>query len=91
MKKLIITVVALLSIMGAASQTKNTMSTTNKPATEQVSADKKAVKNNGTLTTHTYKGMPVYQGSKGGLYVIRVSKKTGREYKQYIKPEQLDK
>lgn len=30
---------------------------------------------------------PVYQGSKGGHYVIRVSKKTGKAYRQYLKVE----
>lgn len=27
----------------------------------------------------------VYQGIRGGLYIVRVSKKTGKEYRQYIK------
>lgn len=90
MKRIIIVLLACIAIIGASAQT------TNKPAadkakTERVNNGKKAVKNNGTLTKHTYKGYPVYQGPKGGYYVIRVSKKTGNEYKQYIKPEQLDK
>jgi hypothetical protein len=33
-------------------------------------------------TTYT-----VYQGSKGGLYIIRVSGKTGEPYKYYIPKE----
>lgn len=28
---------------------------------------------------------PVYQGAKGGLYIVRVSKQTVKEYRQYIK------
>lgn len=90
MKKLIITVVALLTIMGAASQTKSAMNENGKPAIEQVATGKKVVKNNGTPTGRTYKGYPVYKGAKGGMFVIRVSKKTGNEYKQYVKDEQLD-
>jgi hypothetical protein len=27
---------------------------------------------------------PIYQGSKGGYYIIKVSKKTGKEYRQYL-------
>jgi hypothetical protein len=34
---------------------------------------------------------PVYQGSKGGLYIIRVSKKSGEEYRQYIAEEKKSK
>lgn len=29
----------------------------------------------------------VYKGSKGGFFVIRKSKKTGKEYRQYLKIE----
>lgn len=94
MKKIIITLAALI-MMGATSASAATQAQNqaNQPKTEQITsqAQGKKVKNNGTLTKHTYKGYPVYQGSKGGYYIIRVSKKTGNEYKQYIKPEQFDK
>jgi len=42
-----------------------------------------------TGKTLTIKGVkyPVYEGSKGGLYIIRTSKKSGKEYKQYLKVE----
>lgn len=94
MKKIIITLAALI-MMGAtsasaATQAQNQAKT--QPKTEQITSQQgKKVKNNGKPTGHTYKGYPVYQGSKGGYYVIRTSKKTGNEYKQYIKPEQFDK
>lgn len=94
MKKIIITLAALI-MMGAtsasaATQAQNQAKT--QPKTEQITSQQgKKVKNNGTLTKHTYKGYPVYQGSKGGYYVIRTSKKSGNEYKQYVKPEQFDK
>ena len=95
MKKLIITLSALI-MMGATSASAATQAQNqakSQPKTEQVTsqAQGKKVKNNGKPTGHTYKGYPVYQGSKGGYYVIRTSKKTGNEYKQYIKPEQFDK
>tara|TARA_R110000822_G_scaffold127454_1_gene262942 strand:- start:7310 stop:7579 length:270 start_codon:yes stop_codon:yes gene_type:complete len=40
-----------------------------------------------TELTYTIKGVvyPVYQGSKGGYFIKRVSKKSGKEYKQYLK------
>lgn len=95
MKKIIITLAALI-MMGATSASAATQAhtqTKTQPKTEQVTGQQqgKKVKNNGTLTKHTYKGYPVYQGAKGGYYVIRTSKKTGNEYKQYIKPDQFDK
>ena len=91
MKRLVLTLIALVALMGAAQTTTTTQKADNKAKTEKVANGKKTVKNNGTLTKHTYKGYPVYQGAKGGYYVIRTSKKTGNEYKQYVKPEQFDK
>ena len=94
MKKYFISALCALAILGAIAQVKTQPTTNGKTTTEQVTTQPtqaKKVKHNGTLTTHTYKGYPVYQGSKGGYYVIRTSKKTGNEYTQYIKPEQFDK
>lgn len=30
---------------------------------------------------------PIYMSNSGSCYIIKVSKKTGKEYKQYLKPE----
>ena len=51
---------------------------------KKTSTKKKSVK---TKMTITKKGVnyPVYKGSKGSYYILRVSKKTKKEYKQYIK------
>lgn len=40
-----------------------------------------------TSLTHTIKGKKyeVYKGVKGGYFIIRTSKKTGKQYKQYLK------
>ena len=40
-----------------------------------------------TGLTHTIKGVkyPVYKGARGGYFIIRKSKKTGKEYRQYLK------
>lgn len=92
MKRIVITLLACIALFGASAQTTTTTPKADKAKTEKVNTQgKKAIKNNGTLTKHTYKGYPVYQGAKGGYYVIRTSKKTGNEYKQYVKPEQFDK
>lgn len=92
MKKIIITLAALIAMSMSPAAAQQRTETKSQPKTEQITSQQgKKVKNNGTLTKHTYKGYPVYQGSKGGYYVIRVSKKTGNEYKQYIKAEQFDK
>ena len=91
MKKIIISAICCLAILGASAQAKTQPTDQGKAKTEQVTTNGKKVKNNGTLTKHTYKGMPVYQGAKGSYYVIRTSKKTSNEYKQYIKESQFDK
>ena len=28
---------------------------------------------------------PIYQGAKGGYYIIRISKESGKSYRQYLK------
>lgn len=92
MKRIIIVLLACIALMGASAQNTSKAGSTSKAKTEQVANNgKRAVKNNGKPTGRTYKGFPVYQGAKGGYYVIRTSKKTGNEYKQYVKPEQFDK
>ena len=93
MKKLIITLAALIAMSMSPAAAQQRTESKNQPKTEQITsqAQGKKVKNNGKPTGHTYKGFPVYQGAKGGYYVIRTSKKTGNEYKQYVKPEQFDK
>lgn len=37
----------------------------------------------------TIKGVdyPVYKGKKGGHFIVRISRKSGKQYKQYIKIE----
>ena len=93
MKKIIITLAALIAMSMSPAAATQAQNQANQPKTEQVTGQQqsKKVKNNGKPTGHTYKGYPVYQGAKGGYYVIRTSKKTGNEYKQYVKPEQFDK
>jgi hypothetical protein len=44
-----------------------------------------AVKTLGVWTLKTGAKYPIYKGSKGGYYILRTSKKSGKEYKQYLK------
>ena len=85
MKRIIsLIIIAIMAIGIATADSKKP--TVKKDTTEQVTTTKKEP----VLTSHTYKGMPVYQGAKGGYFVKRVSKKTGNEYRQYIKPDKFD-
>lgn len=54
--------------------------------------------NNGTPTEYTYKAndgkqYPIYLSKNGKAYIVRTSKKTGKQYKQYLPQvtEQLNK
>lgn len=40
-----------------------------------------------TFTTAKGETFPVFTGAKGALFIIRTSKKTGLEYRQYLKLE----
>ena len=44
--------------------------------------------NNGTKTQYTYKTKdgvyPIYLSKNGKAYIVRVSKKSGKQYKQYL-------
>ena len=42
---------------------------------------------NFTWTDSKGKQYPIYISNSGSCYVIKTSKKTGKEYKQYLKPE----
>ena len=40
-----------------------------------------------TNLTHTIKGVkyPVFKSAKGAYFIVRISKKTGKEYRNYLK------
>lgn len=63
----------------------------------EVKSDKVSLKND-SLTAMTYKAKdgkeyPIYLSKNGKAFIVRVSKKSGREYKQYLPQvtEQLNK
>lgn len=45
----------------------------------------KTVIKSGDPVAYVKDGLTYYKGSKGGIYTIRTSKKTGNQYKQYVK------
>jgi hypothetical protein len=88
MKKLTLTFAAILSMTAVTlSQNVERAKDGNFLATTQ----QKTVTD--SLTTYTYtdgsgKVEPVYQGSKGSYYVARISKKSGKFYRKYLKTEE---
>ena len=100
MKRLLITLCTLLIIVGSAAAQRvkrdasgrllRTETIVSKPRTDTIA------NRNGKATGYFYKTsdgqyLPVMQGSKGGLYVDRVSKKTGEPYRMYLDEKQKAK
>ena len=86
MKKIIITAIMLLSLnVGVHAQSVQRQGNT----FTQVSNKKSSSAGKETKTKYTYKDSkgnvyPVYLSSTGKAFVKRTSKKTGKEYKQYV-------
>ena len=88
MKKTTIIIALILSSFAGFSQTKIVRDANGNFVTQK--APKKASEDKATGQTFlTAKGeeFPVYQSEKGKYYVIRTSKETGNQYKQYLKIE----
>ena len=53
----------------------------------KVDAGKKKIADVKTKLTHKIKGViyPVYKSKRGAYYILRTSKKTKKQYKQYLK------
>lgn len=84
MKKFIITIFAVLLGITASTQVVKEGNTFTQTKTEKVTEAKKT-----QFTYQDSKGnkYPIYISSRGSLYVIKVSKKTGKEYKYYLPKE----
>ena len=84
MKKLFIAAIMLFSLnMGIQAQSVQRQGNTFTQVSNKKSAGKE------TKTQYTYKDSkgveyPVYLSSTGKAYIKKISKKTGKEYKQYI-------
>ena len=85
MKKLIV-IIAILSLnFGLNAQTVQKTKEGNYIAVVAPKIDDKAKDTGKTYTDTKGNVYPVYISAKGKLFVIRVSKNTGKEYKQYLK------
>ena len=87
MKKLIILAALILAFNANAQEIKREGNTFSKANTTQVDKAKKT-----QFTPFTWKDSkgieyPIYIGPTGSTYIIKVSKKTGKEYKQYLGAE----
>lgn len=96
MKRIVIIIAALAIMMGASAQRLNnaTSKLPTVPSIEQVSDKQQPKQGKPTGKFYTTKDgdrLPVYQGSKGGMYVERVSKRTGKPYRQYLNKRQQAK
>lgn len=85
MKKLIFAVLIMAATTTQAQNAKLDSSTGNY-VTISHDANKEPGKPTGkTITDNDGNVFPVLETSKGRLYYVRVSKKTGKEYKAYLK------
>ena len=86
MKKVIVTLSLFLAVSIGYSQTKVTKDANGNfiavKATKKASEDKPTGQ---TYTTAKGEEFPVYVSERGKYYVIRTSKETGNQYKQYLK------
>jgi hypothetical protein len=82
MKKIIITLSLVLTSMFIQAQTVKKDDSGNYVQTSSSSATAKDTGK--TFTTAKGEVFKVYETAKGRLFVIRKSKKTGTEYKQYL-------
>jgi len=83
-RKTILIMIIILSLCAVASA-QETPAPYKVVNNEIVSTTTVKVKQAPELTKYTYKGKPVYRGSKGGLFVYMTSKKSGKVYKKYLK------
>lgn len=80
--KRVITIIMLCLMVGIADVHAGTP--ISKPQTETVLTNIKFKDSKGNE-------YPIYKGARGGYYIIRISKNTGKEYKQYLTAEQKAK
>jgi hypothetical protein len=80
--KTLLLIIALLFSVGLKAQTQTA---------EKIEIDKTIKDKHYGWYTVSDREYPVYQGLKGGLYLIRTSGKTGEKYRQYIDKEKQTK
>ena len=85
MKRIIILAAILSLNFGLNAQTVQKTKEGNYIAVSKPGIDDKAKDTGKTFTDTKGNVYPVFISAKGKLFVIRVSKNTGKEYKQYLK------
>ena len=86
MKKALILLAVILSLnFGLNAQTVQKTKEGNYIAVKATETSEKAKDTGKTYTDTKGNSFKVYLSAKGKLFVIRVSKNTGKEYKQYLK------
>ena len=80
MKKLFITAMLLLSVLGANAQGKIYNLDVKKD-----SVNRSPAKPNGDYAIFNGQQYPVYESTHGKLYIMVTSKKSGKQYRKYIK------
>lgn len=88
MKKFIMLVACLLAL---GVNNSSSQQVTRSGKTFEVSTTKQGTKSEPKATGYTYKQgdkvYPIYMGSTGSCFVVKISKKTGKEYRQYLGKE----
>lgn len=87
MKKLFLIIFVALSLNGQAQSKKETNAVQTKDGNFKAvtKAKKEPVLTGQTYTDANGKTFPVYKSSNNKLFVVRTSKKTGNEYRYYLK------
>lgn len=89
MKKLLLSIALMVAAIAAQAQIKAFSTAVTLNAGVYESANKRDTTSKDQLTGEFYKDAkgklwPVYKSANGRLYALRVSAKTGKEYKQYL-------
>lgn len=92
MKKLLV-MVALICMVGAPIQAQSVKREGKVFVQQDTKRTSSATKTDYTFKANDGKVYPIYVSKNGKAYIIRVSKKSGKEYKQYLPEvtEQLNK
>ena len=84
MKKLILTIALISGLNGAVMAQKVVINGNNITLATTVRKSVEPEKTTYVFTDSKGKKYPVFKGAKGGMFIVRISKKTGKEYKQYL-------
>lgn len=94
MKRIVLTIVLMLATVTAAFAQKASFTTngnTYRPVVASVTKNVPQKDSATSITPYTYevKGVnyPIHIGRTGSCYIVRVSKRTGKEYRQYLGEE----